>query len=296
MNAETTTEMKINRNLIFKLFLVCLRLCSILAFSNNNNNSSSNPHHSDRRKAINAIGSFSSVFIIPNAVSKSTSTANAIPSLPIGGNKSERRQLELCLVSILRVQYWAETVALSIVKNMENAPPTGMTDLMKGPYIEARLGAKAALTGKIGGGSNAKVYLLGTIKLRDCIKDAQSYYNESYNREMKDRSISNDDKAYLKKQKLGFQMASEDIIESLAAVVEFDGLDNIQDPSPRSSLALSMYNDSKATFVKRLLLERTVVSCATFVSSFGTEKKIFCEKYVKSTYPNEIPTSLKQDL
>lgn len=87
------------------------------------------------------------MYIIPNEVNKSLSKANAIPSLPLGIN-TERRQLELCLVSILRVQYWAETVALSIAKNIENAPPTGITDLMKGPYIEARLGAKAALTGK----------------------------------------------------------------------------------------------------------------------------------------------------
>ncbi len=112
---------------------------------------------------------------------------------------------------------------------------------------------------------------------------------------MKDRSITSDEKANLKKQKLAFQTASEDITESLAAVVEFDGLDNTQDPSPRSSLALSMYNDSKAVFVKRLLLERTVISCNVFVSSFGTDKKLFCERYIRSTYPNEIPASLLKD-
>ena len=96
----------------------------------------------------------------------------------------------------------------------------------------------------------------------------------------------------MKKQKILIQDASEEIIESLAAVVEFDGLDNTQDPSPRSSLALSMYSDSKAIFVKRLLLERTVKNCDIFVNAFGTEKRLYCERYVKSTYPNELPPSL----
>ncbi len=269
------------------LFLLCITCISALSSTQHN--------HPDRRNIIkNAIGSFSSVFILPTQIKTSSSRANAIPSLPIGSNNNDRRQLELCLVSILRVQYWAETVALSIVNNMENAPPSGMTDLMKGPYLEARLGAKAALTGKVGGGANSKVYSLATIKLRECIKDGQSWYTEIYNKEIKAASTSSEEKANLKKQKLAFVTAGEEIIESLAAVVEFDGLDNTQDPSPRSSLALSMYNDSKATFVKRLLLERTVGSCNAFVSSFGTEKKLFCERYVKSTYPNEIPASLKQ--
>lgn len=278
---------------MMSLFILKLAACFTFLVSGSLGFSVPNTPQVNRRKAIiNTIGSFSSVFIIPNHLNKSLSNANALPSLPIGNNNNERRQLELCLVTILRVQYWAETVALSIMKNMENAPPTGMTDIMKGPYIEARLGAKAALTGKIGGGANTKVYSLASIKLRDCIKDAQSYYNEIYNKQMKSSSTSSDEKAMLKKQKLEFQTAAEEIIESLAAVVEFDGLDNTQDPSPRSSLALSMYNDSKATFVKRLLLERTVKSCETFVVSFGTEKKLFCERYIKSTYPNEIPPSM----
>ncbi len=128
--------------------------------------------------------------------------------------------------------------------------------------------------------------------MRDCVKDGLSYYNESYGRSIKDASLTSEEKGNLKKQKILIQDASEEIIESLAAVVEFDGLDNTQDPSPRSSLALSMYNDSKAVFVKRLLLERTVKSCDTFINAFGAEKRLYCERYIKSTYPNELPPSL----
>jgi len=260
---------------------------SCIAFSN----PTSTVHDKSRRNTISIIGSFSSAFILPDQVlfDRSLSGANAAPLLPFGN--TDRRQLELCLVSILRVRYWAETVANSIVKAISDAPPTGMTDSMKGSYLEARLGAKAIITGRIGGGANSRVYALSSIKLRDCVKDGLSYFNESYGRSIKDSSLTSEEKANLKKQKILIQDASEEIIESLAAVVEFDGLDNTQDPSPRSSLALSMYSDTKAVFVKRLLLERTVKSCDIFINAFGAEKRLYCERYIKSTYPNELPPS-----
>jgi hypothetical protein len=80
-----------------------------------------------------------------------------------------------------------------------------------------------------------------------------------------------------------------DIIESLAALCEFDGLENLTDPSPRSSLALTQYTNKKALFLKRILLERTVPACNTVISSFGTDTKRFVESYVAKTYPNETP-------
>lgn len=121
-----------------------------------------------------------------------------------------------------------------------------------------------------------------------------SWYNELiYNKNLKDASITKEEKAMLKKQKYELMNAAQDIIESLAAVVEFDGLDNVQDPSPRSSLALSMYNDSKGIYIKRLLLERTVPNCIAFVNCFESDRRLYCERYIRSTYPNEIPSSMK---
>ncbi len=278
--------------------LCCMPISLLWAFSPNSSSpinqtppqSSSFVTNKTRRNTIHTfVGSFASVFLLPNQIFKSSSIANALPLI----NAKEKRQLELCLVSILRIQYWAENVALSIATNIENQPATGMTDLMKGPYLEARLGAKSVLTGKIGGGANSKVYTLSSFKIKECINDALYYYNKNYNLIIKDKSTTSEQKSRLKREKYDLQNASTEIIESLAEVVEFDGLDNIQDPSPRSSLALTMYSDSKANFVKRLLSERTVVYCDVFVSSFGSEKKLFCERYIRNTFPNEIPLSLK---
>lgn len=290
---------KISFQKIIIALLCCMpiSLSQVCAFSPNsssptNQTPQSSPFATNktRRNTINTfIGSFASVFFIPNQISKSSSVANALPFI----NTKEKRQLELCLVSILRIKYWAENVALSIATNIENQPATGMTDLLKGPYLEARLGAKSILTGKIGGGANSKVYTLSSFKIKECINDALYYYNENYNSIIKDKSTTGEQKTRLKREKNNLQNASTEIIESLAEVVEFDGLDNIQDPSPRSSLALTMYNDSKANFVIRLLLERTVVYCDVFVSSFGNEKRLFCEGYIGNTFPNEIPLSLK---
>lgn len=207
-------------------------------------------------------------------------------------SNSERRQLELCTCTILRLKYWSENVAISMQRSIDRNPNVPLTDAMKGSYLEARLGAKAALTGKIGGGSNSQVYQLATFQLRGCIKDAISYSNEIYKEEIKNAK-NNTEKGQLKIQKQMMDDAARDIIESIAAVVEFDGLDNVQDPSPRSSLALAQYTDDKAKYVKRLLLERTVPACNTFIRGFGAEKMRFVETYVSRTYPNELPPSLR---
>ena len=206
--------------------------------------------------------------------------------VPFG--KTELRQLELCLVTILRVRYWGENVSKRIQQKIDNGPVT--TDLSKTPYLEARLGSKAALTGKVGGGANSQVYNLASFQVRGCVKDAESYFNDLYKMELK--SASRDEKGRLKLLKNTFDSASVDIIESLAALVEFDGLENLTDPSPRSSLALSQYTDKKARFMKRILLERTVPACNTIISCFGTDEKILVESYVAKTFPNEVPLVL----
>jgi len=238
-------------------------------------------------KSLATLASITSTLVTPGT-DQASYYANAAPNLPFG--KGERRQLELCIVSILRIKYWAETVALSIERNIENTPKSGISDVMKAPYLEARLGAKAALTGRAGGGSNAKVYTLKSIQLRDCVKDGLSWYYELYNRNMKGATTS-EQKADLKKQRFFLENAADEIIESLASIVEFDGLDNTLDPSPRSSLALTMYNESKATFVKRTLQERTLPSCDTFVNAFGSETREICIRFIQSTYASEVPPS-----
>lgn len=221
-------------------------------------------------------------------------TAQAFP-LPfmdemVGG--SQRRQLELCLVTIQRMSYWCEKVASEIkggaVRGSAGTSIPGATDIVKSSYLEARLGAKAALTGKIGGGANNQVYTISTFQLRSCIKDAVSYYNEYYLEQNKMAANNKEERNRLKQQKYAFENAAMEVIESLAALVEFDGLDNIQDPSPRSSLTLSQYTDQKGQFVQRTLLERTVPACNVVIGSFGTDKKMFVQKYISQNYSNEI--------
>jgi len=218
-------------------------------------------------------------------VTTSRSSANAAPF----GN-AQRRQLELCLVTLLRVRYWCEIVSRSIQDKIDNAPSSGATDATKAPYLEARLGAKALLTGKAGGGANSRVYKLATFQIRGCVKDAEKCFNDYY--KMEAAGANSDERKELKRRKAIMSSSSLDITENLAALVEFDGLDNVQDPSPRSSLALTKYTKEKALFVKRLLLEREIPALDSFLTAFGTAKRLEIEKYVRNTYPNETPQSL----
>jgi len=203
--------------------------------------------------------------------------ANAF-TLPFSiGN--DRRQLELCLVAVLRLRYWAEKTALSIKKMREGTVPDLLQDSMKGPYVEARLGAKAAVTGKVGGGANTRVFNLASLELKDCLTDGKWWFA----RENKDN---------IRKQS-SLDTVAENIVESLASIVEFDGLETTQDPSPRSSLTLSMYKDSKALFIQRVLLERTIPSCDSFLNYFDDETREACEKFIMDNYPIEVPFVLK---
>lgn len=228
-----------------------------------------------------------STAILPIAITYQPPSAKAL-SLPFTSPPS-RRQLELCLVGVLRLRYWAHTVAASISESRRTAPPTGLTDSMKSPYLESRLGAKAALTGRIGGGANAAVRTLASLEIRGCLRDAAYWYDEYFLGKKNLAGESKERRATLRRRRVVLDAAAEDIVESLAAVVEFDGLENLQDASPRSSLALGMYDDSKARFIGRTLDERTVVCCDAFVDCFGGEERDVCERYVKVNYPGEYP-------
>ena len=80
-----------------------------------------------------------------------------------------------------------------------------------------------------------------------------------------------------------------DLVESLASVVEFDGLETTQDPSPRSSLTLAQFTENKGIFVKRMLMERTIPLTESIVRLFGSGTRAQCEAYIRQYYSNEIP-------
>lgn len=255
---------------------------------------------SSRRKCLGTIMTMGTCSIsqlfIPTPGDEGTFVAQAV-SLPFNIGEStfggsQRRQLELCLVTIQRMSYWCEKVAYEIKVIPRENGGIPVTDIAKASYLEARLGAKAALTGKVGGGANSQVYTISTFQLRSCIKDVMSYYNEYY-QEQNRMALNKDERYRLKQQKYAFDNAAMEVIESLAALVEFDGLDNTQDPSPRSSLTLSQYSDQKGQFVQRTLLERTIPACNVVLDSFGTDKKMFVQKYISQNYPNEEISKLK---
>lgn len=172
----------------------------------------------------------------------------------------ERRQLDFCLANLLRVTYWAE----SLLRDLKS---TDDDEKRKKVYLEARLGAKALVTGKVGGGATNRVYQLSNLQFRGCLEDIAHYG--------KSRQVSD---------------LCPDLLEAIAAIVEFDGLESTTDPSPRSSLTLSMYNPKKATYVERLLSERVIPLSKQLFNSFDPDIRQRCEAYVTITYPSEIPS------
>jgi len=172
--------------------------------------------------------------------------------------QKERRQLELCLVVVQRVTFWAESVA----KKLQSAETI---DQRKQSYLEARLGAKAILTGKIGGGAPGKVYSLAGTELPSCLQDLEYYGKSKQVAELR-----------------------RDFFESLATLVEFDGLDTLTDPSPRSSLTLTQFNNDKAVFVQRMLLERVVPTGNSLVNSFPAESVQQSQAYIQQYYASEV--------
>lgn len=221
--------------------------------------------------------------------------ARAASALPFGPG-AQRRQLELCLVAVLRTQYWGMTTSKSLRVLISSPASAGGDDegateyerkvldnLRKQPYLQARLGAKALLTQKIGGGASAKVEALATFQLKECLEDVKYWCRDlAKNNQLPFKEMtkmcSND-----------LVTACEDLVESLGSIVEFDGLETTVDPSPRSSLMLSMYNAQKGTFVYRTLVERVVPRCDQLLATFGDDRRRVVEDYVRNEYGGEVP-------
>ena len=222
--------------------------------------------------------SLESSLFVAGLVSLSPSDASAIPFL--GGGAEDKRQLELCLVTVLRVKYWAMGVSKSIDSLLQRTGSALPPDIEKAPYLEARLGCKALLTGRVGGGANQQVYKLAGLQLKECLKDAEYWSNLQA-------------KAGDKKDKLAaiqrYATASEGVVESLAACVEFDGLETTLDPSPRSSLMLGQYTNQKAQFVTRMLKERVIPNCDALVKCFDGEARERSMRYLRENYYSELP-------
>jgi hypothetical protein len=201
----------------------------------------------------------------------------------------EHKQLDLCLVTVLRVRYWSEATGLKLQRLLEESQSPDFTDKplldstprlekIQSLYLEARLGSKAMLTKKIGGGANLRVLTLATLEVKDCINDLRYWYT----RVPVTTTISNSLAQFT------LDNASEDILESLANIVEFDGLETTQDSSPRSTLALRMFRLDKAKFIQRLLLERVLPNCDALVNLFGASRRLACENFIRLNYPEEV--------
>jgi hypothetical protein len=189
----------------------------------------------------------------------------------------DRRQLELCLVAVLRVLYWAQSQADAL-------QVAATYDERRRKYLEARLGAKAILTGKVSGGATGKVYTLATLQLPACLADIEWHADH--------RRPSQTTTTVTPRQVSDWR---HEFSEGLAAIVEFDGLEALIDPSPRSSLTLSQYNDNKAVFVQRVLNELVLPTGKKLVDAFGPEARQLSEYYVQQYYSSEIPHSTTED-
>ena len=178
--------------------------------------------------------------------------------------KKDRRQKELCLVDVLRLQFWANGV-------VEKLSALDISDeLSKSLYLEARLGSKVmvAETKKISGGATANVFMLKSLHIRDSLEDLTFYADRGSKRQM--------------------AQCRDDLIEALASIVEFDGLETTQDPSPRSSLTLKMYNAQKCVYVQRMLAERVVPLVEEILRLFGPDAKAESLLFIREYYPSEI--------
>ena len=208
--------------------------------------------------------------------------ANALPLL--FQQTQERRQLELCLVSLQRVVYWATSVAQKLDVSTEDstlmvrpATSNGTSSAlstepvseraMRSTYLDARLGAKALLTSTVGGGASYFAYTLAGLQLSGCLNDLE-FYNPK-----------------IGSMKVEFR-------EALASLVEFDGMDSVLDTSPRSSLTLSQYDDKKREFCLRLLRERVVPLGQQLLRQFPRDARDRADMYISSVYSSEVPPSI----
>jgi hypothetical protein len=168
------------------------------------------------------------------------------------------RELDFCLVQTARATAWAQQLSQQLKRSDGSE-----SSLQKAAYLEARLGAKALLTGRMGGGANAAVYRLSTLQFTGCCNDLVNSYGA--------------DAQLLQAWR-----------EEIAALVEFDGLDSVLDPSPRSSLTLQQYNDKKRVFVQRQLEERIVPTGQRVMQQFP-ERRARVQQYLQTYYADELP-------
>ena len=258
-------------------------------------------HASDERTSSNNRRAFliSSGIISSSLLFPFQQEASALPFF-----EQDRRQLELCLVQVLRTKYWAMNVAKSLsTKLLSPTPNTNSTNVIelsdaqrKQPYLEARLGAKAILTKKIGGGANANVVKLASFQLKESLEDGRYWCTQL----AKTNQLPGQSTGELKNGKRfcsnELVSISDEIVESLASLVEFDGLETTIDPSPRSSLMISMYDSKKGTFVYRTLVERIIPSCDRYLQLFGDERLNLCLEFVRREYPDEMPIEVLASL
>lgn len=256
---------------------------------------------SSRRYFLNRIGRVSSGSSMIGIMLTSGDNAVAIPFF--NGQDKERRQLELCLVNVLRLSYWAQTIAYTLdesrndddVMITDDAKATNETTTTtdtktfteedrKKAYLEARLGAKAIVAekNKFGAGATARVFALSGLQIRDCLDDLYYYYTTNNN---------NSNKTKKRVRSSTIDQYRIDLLEALASIVEFDGLETTQDPSPRSSLTMGMYNAQKAIFVKRMLSERIVPLIDNIIHLFDDGIIQQCVGYIEQYYPTELPPS-----
>jgi hypothetical protein len=192
----------------------------------------------------------------------------------------DRRQLEVCLVTLLRVMFWAQRQAIEL-DTIAAAASSTTSDMgrQRALYLETRLGAKAALTGRIsGGGATSRVYTLATLQLPACLVDLEWHASQLQYRRQEN---SNNSLRKVSELCLSFR-------ESLASIVEFDGLDTLTDPSPRATLTLTQYNTNKVMFVRRTLNELTIPVGQKLVTAFGPEPYQRSISFVQQYYSNEI--------
>lgn len=192
---------------------------------------------------------------------------------------ADHRQLELCLVNLLRVIYWAQYEIQQMDAVITNDPNTYI-NRQRAIYLETRLGAKAALTGRISGsGATNRVYVLTTLQLPGCLQDLEWYSAKAPSKNTNPYSNS--------RTSIGDICTS--FREGLASIVEFDGLDTLTDPSPRSALTMSQFNIDKLKLIRRTLNERIIPDGQKLMVAFGPEAYQRSNGYVEQYYLNEIP-------
>ena len=201
-------------------------------------------------------------------VSRRHAVRAAATSLLLPVPATQHRPLEVCLVSVQRVVYWAALQADEIVQQQQQQSDREAAAKL---YLEARLGAKAVLTGRLpSSGSTRRVYTLTSLHLTGCLQDLTWYAHQQQKTSSLDSAIRS-------------------WTEALAGMVEFDGLDTLTDPSPRTSLTLSQYTDPKAAYIVRVLRESVVMAGQQqILPAFGATPLRRAQEYIAQLYASEV--------